>query len=270
MQKTLIFIHGMFQNPKSWANWTSFFNQRGYNCIAPAWPCHEGEPEELRHNIPHGLGDLRLETIVQEMEGVIGTLPEKPVVIGHSVGGLIVQLLANKGLISAGVPISSVAPNAMLSFDWEFFKNSFSIANPFKGDEPFYMTPEGFHDAFCNTLDEVAAKAEYEKTATHDSRNVLRDCMMEPGHVDLELPHAPLLFIAGEKDHIIPHGLVEKNSKAYSEESGTAAFREFENRSHYICGEPGWEEVAEYVYAWLQANNLTPAYQQTFSGEING
>ena len=86
------------------------------------------------------------------MERIVTAQPEKPILIGHSVGGLIVQLLVRKGLAEIGVPISSVAPNAMLAFDWGFMKNSALIANPFKGNEPFYTDLESFHDAFCNTM----------------------------------------------------------------------------------------------------------------------
>jgi pimeloyl-ACP methyl ester carboxylesterase len=252
MSKTILFIHGMFQNPKSWENWITYFSGKGYTCVAPAWPDHEGEPAELRKNVPADLGDLRLDTVVAKMEQVISTLPDKPIAIGHSVGGLIVQILANRNLISLGVPISPVAPNAMLSFDWNFFSNSVKIANPFKGDDPIYMTPESFADGFANTLDSSLMQSEYERTATHDSRNVLRDCMMSSGHVDLEVPHAPLLFIAGTEDHIIPHGLVEKNANAYEDEQSITSFMEFENRSHYICNEPGWQQVADYIYSWLE------------------
>lgn len=250
--KTIVFIHGMFQNPKSWGNWVDFFSQRGYNCLAPAWPLHEGEPAHLRQNPPAGLGKLELNDIVSEMESLILSQGTKPIVIGHSVGGLIVQLLANRGLIALGVPIDSVAPNGMLDFDWGFFKNSMTIANPLKGDEPIYTDLETFHASFANTLSEEEVRVAFEQYATHDSRNVLRDCMGEAGKVDLDVPHVPLLFIAGEKDQIIPASLAEKNARAYTDQSSTIDFKEFSNRSHFICGEPGWQEVAEYIYNWLQ------------------
>ena len=69
--KTIVFIHGMFQNPKSWDKWIAYFSEKGYNCIAPAWPLHAGEPADLRNNPPAGLGDLELQTIVDEMERII-------------------------------------------------------------------------------------------------------------------------------------------------------------------------------------------------------
>ena len=254
MKKTIVFIHGMFQNPKSWEKWIAYFNEKGYDCLAPAWPLHEGVPADLRNNPPAGLGDLELQTIVDEMERVVSALPEKPIVIGHSVGGLITQLLAQKGLVDMGVPISSVAPNAMLAFDWGFMKNSALIANSFKGNEPFYTDLESFHDSFCNTMGMEETKKAFNETATHDSRNVLRDCMGEAGQIDTEMPHAPLLFVAGEEDQIIPYELDRRNAEAYNDEVSIVDFKAFPNRGHWICGQAGWQEVADYISEWLTQN----------------
>lgn len=249
--KTIAFIHGMFQNPKSWDKWIAYFTQKGYNCIAPAWPLHEGSPADLRNNPPAGLGDLELQTIVDHMERIVTAQVEKPILIGHSVGGLIVQLLVAKGLADRGVPIDSVAPNAMLAFDWGFMKNSALIANPFKGNEPFFTDLESFHDSFCNTMTMEETEPAFNETATHDSRNVLRDCMGEAGHIDTDLPHAPLLFIGGEEDQIIPYELNQRNVEAYTDEVSISEFKAFPNRGHWICGQPGWEEVASYISEWL-------------------
>lgn len=254
MQKHIVFIHGMFQNPKSWEKWITYFNQQGYECHAPAWPLHEGTPADLRNNPPSGLGDLALQTIVDEMEQFVSALPAKPILIGHSVGGLVVQLLVEKELATMGVPIDSVAPNAMLAWDWGFMKNTALIANPFKGNDPFYMDLESFQASFCNTMSPENAQDAYNQTATHDSRNVLRDCMGDAGKIDLDLPHAPLLFIGGEKDEIIPCDLNEKNAKAYTDEISITDFKAFPNRGHWICGQQGWEEVAAYINEWLQAH----------------
>jgi hypothetical protein len=97
-----------------------------------------------------------------------------------------------------GFAIDSVAPNAMIDFDWGFFKNSAVIANPLKGDVPILVDPKTFHGAFANTLSEAEAAHAFEETATHDSRNVLRDCLGPDGRIDLGAPHAPLLLIGGE------------------------------------------------------------------------
>jgi pimeloyl-ACP methyl ester carboxylesterase len=249
----IVFVHGMFQNPKSWENWLRYFSERGYECTAPAWPLHEGEPRALRDDPPAGLGKLHLQDVIDSIEAVVAQHPQ-PIMIGHSVGGLITQILLNKGLISAGVAIDSVAPNAMIDFDWGFLKNSTIIANPLKGDEPIYMDAKTFHGSFANSLSEADATIAFEAYATHDSRNVLRDCMGATGHIDLKRPHPPLLLIAGEKDEIIPAHLTHKNGDAYDAEAGVVAVKEFAGRSHYICGEPGWEEVAAFVADWLSAH----------------
>jgi len=251
---TIVFVHGLFQNPKSWNRWLEYFTERGYECVAPAWPLHDGDPQNLRSNPPPGLGELGLDEIVASIESVVSRY-DQPIVIGHSVGGLITQLLLAKGLLSAGVAISSVAPNAMLDFDWGFIKNSAIITNPFKGDDPIMMDAKTFHGSFANTLSEADAALAFEETATHDSRNVLRDCMGSSGKIDLRRPHAPLLLIGGEEDQIIPADLNEKNFSGYTDQSSITDLRRFPGRSHFICNEPGWEEVAGFVDDWLKTNH---------------
>jgi len=251
MKKTIVFVHGMFQNPKSWEKWISFFESKGYECISPAWPYHEGEPVNLRNNIPESLGDLVLDDIITPLETMILKLDEKPIVIGHSVGGLIAQLLLARGTVSAAVAICSVAPNKMITFDWSFFKNAATIANPLKGNDPIPMDLETFKGAFANTLNDEEAQFEFEKTATPDSRNVFRSCMSDSANIDVELPHAPLLFLSASEDMICPASLIEKEYKAYTDENSVTDIKEFSGRSHYICNEPGLEEVASFTEGWI-------------------
>jgi len=258
MKKTIFFIHGMFQNPKSWTGWVNYFESRGYHCIVPAWPYHEGEPALLRKNIPEGLGNLKLDEIITPLEAQILSLEEKPVVIGHSVGGLIAQLLLSRGIASAAVAVCSVAPNRMITFDWSFFKNVASIANPLKGNDPIPMDLETFKDAFANTLTNEQAELEFERTATPDGRNVFRSCMSDTADIDVELPHAPLLFISAEQDQICPPTLIEKQRDAYTDANSITYLKEFSGRSHYICNEPGWENVASFAEEWIvtQLDNM--------------
>jgi pimeloyl-ACP methyl ester carboxylesterase len=147
------------------------FWSRGYNCIVPAWPLHEGEPSALRANPPAGVGDLHLKEVMAKIQSVTDGLDD-PIMIGHSVGGLITQVFLNQGLVSAGVGIDSVALNKMFDFDWGFFKNSAAIANPLKGNEPILMDAKTFHGSFANSLSQQASDQAFEEFATHDSRNV--------------------------------------------------------------------------------------------------
>lgn len=248
MKETVLFIHGMFQNAKSWRNWVRCFSTRGYDCIAESWPLHVGEPADLRTNPPPCLGDLRLQTVIDYYAELIRIRTIRPIAVGHSAGGLVVQKLVELGVVRAGVAVASAAPNRMLAFDWRFLSYCLEIANPFGGDAYFEMTPDAFHRDFANTLTEVESNAAYEEFATYESRNVLRDCVLESGHIDLKKPHVPLLFIAAERDNIIPPQLSERNAAAY--ETGIANYVMFPNRGHFLCGEPGWEEVAQYAADW--------------------
>lgn len=252
MSKTIIFIHGMFETSKSWESWIPFFEQHGYRCLAPDWPLHADEPAALRAGIPLGTGNLVLGDLLLTYERAIDSQSEPPILIGHSLGGLIVQVLVNRGKAEAGVAICPVAPNAMLSFDWHFLKSCVPILNPIMGDAPQIMTPDLFHETFANTLTAEESRAAWERFAVHESRNVLRSALGHDGHVDLKKAHAPLLLLSASEDHIIPASLVEKNADAYAKDSGVVGYHEFPGHGHFICGEPGWESVADFILGWIR------------------
>jgi len=254
MKPKLFFIHGMFLNSKSWEKWVAYFEMLGYSVEAPPWPLHEGEPAELRANIPTGLGKLSLGDLLTYFRDLLSKETEPSVVIGHSLGGLLVQKLMADGLVRAGVGICSVAPNRMLALDWGFLRNSASISNPLAGDEVYEMTAAGFHQNFANTMSELASNEAYQTYAMHESRQVLRDIIGDEGQIDLDRPHTPLLLIGAEKDEIIPASLVMRNAHAYKDERSHHEYVEFSGRGHFICGEPHWEEVAEKIANWLDAH----------------
>lgn len=253
MAGTIVFIHGMFLTPRSWTSWRRFFRERGYRCLAPAWPWHDGDPRVLRERIPAEAGHLELRDVVDACAAVCAGLREKPILIGHSLGGLVVQVLVNRGLAKAGVCIGSAAPNGILTLDWGFLKSSAAIANPLRGDTPYILTEREFRERFCNTMTPERTRAAYMKYAVHESRNVLRGSLGAAGRVDLAREHAPLLFIAGDQDRVVPEKLEQKVAAAYAPEAGVVDFKEFPGRDHFICGEEGWEEVASYVDGWLTA-----------------
>lgn len=118
--------------------------------------------------------------------------------------------------------------------------------NPLKGDSVCVPTVQWFHEAFCNTMTMAETQAVYDALVVPESRNIPRTSTKADGAVDFKAPHAPLLFVAGEKDTIIPHSLVEKNYHAYSSNS-VRVLKVFPQRTHFICGQTGWEEVATFV-----------------------
>jgi len=258
MKPKIIFIHGMFLTAKSWDRWVDYFEDLGYECHAPSWPMHEEQPDFLRNNIPDHLGDLGLATLYRHHAELLEKQLTPPIVIGHSMGGLLMQKLAAAGLIRAGVGICSVAPNRMLALDWGFLKNSASIVNPFAGDQPYEMMPDVFHQNFGNPMTEEESYSAYLDFAVHESRQVLRNVMGEDGHIEMDKPHVPLLFIGASGDRIIPSSLVERNALAYTDAGSVCEFMEFAGKGHFICGQDGWEEVARHIARWIENPAATP------------
>jgi len=248
---TIVFIHGLFQNPLSWEGWKKYFESKGYKCYAPAYPFHDGNPADLRKNINPELGKVTFGQVVDSLSSFIDQLPEKPILIGHSMGGLVVQKLLEMDKCSLAVAIDTAPPKGVFSFKWSFLKANLPTINPLKGNSVCLPSVKWFHYAFCNVMTMEETKVEYEKFVVPESRNIPRTSTGNEGKIDFNKPHNPLLFIAGEKDHIIPSSLNRKNFKAYKDKNSITAFKEFPGRVHYTCNQKGWEEVARYVENWI-------------------
>ena len=249
--KTVVFIHGLFMNPKSWAPWVTYFQSLGYTCHTPAYPHHEGIPANLRQNPPAELDHLSFEAVVSHLEGFLSTLSKPAILIGHSMGGLVVQKLLEKGKAAAAVAIDTAPPAGLFSTRWSFLKANFSTINPLKGDSVCLPTVGWFHYAFCNVMTLAETQKAYDEFLVPESRNIPRTSTGNQGKIDFKKPHGPLLFIAGEKDNIIPAGLNKKNFLAYCDPTSIRELRVFPGRSHWICSQQGWEEVAGFVSQWI-------------------
>lgn len=255
--KTIVFIHGLFMNPASWEHWVGFYERKGYNCFAPAYPYHEGKPSDLRKNIDPKLGNLTFGEVINSLIDFIDKLPEKPILVGHSMGGLAVQKLIELGQGVAGICIDPAPPRGIFSFKWSFLKANWPTINPFKGDSVCVPTVGWFHYAFCNTMTLEQTRIEYEKYVVPESRNIPRSSTKSDGAIDFSKPHNPLLIIAGEKDHIIPSSLNKKNFLAYTDKGSRIDFKEFPGRTHYICGQQDWEEVALFINEWIDESVIS-------------
>ncbi len=247
----VVFVHGMFMNPSCWSEWVRHFTERGHRCHAPAWPLHEGAPSALRAKAPQGLGALTLAQVVDAIGRYVDGLGARPVVVGHSMGGLVAQRLVAEGRCAAGVCIDSAAPKGVAAPSWSFLRSNLPVVNPLAGDATYVMPLAHFHYTFCNTMSIDATRAVYEAFVVPESRNVARSSGSADGAVDMKKPHAPLLFVAGERDHIIPAALNRKNHAAYTDAASRCDYKEFAGRTHWICGQEGWQEVADYVARWI-------------------
>jgi pimeloyl-ACP methyl ester carboxylesterase len=251
--RTVLFVHGMFMNAQCWESWTSYFHEKGFNCTAPSWPYHDGRVEELRKMHPQpGLGSLTLDSVVRYFSSILDTMKEPPVLVGHSMGGLVVQILLNRGYGACGIAIDPAPPSGVFTADWSFLKVNLATVNPFAGNRPDSMTFKEFQYAFVNGLPLLEQKQAYETYAVPESRNVARSSLGKDGKIDFRKKHAPLLIIAGKNDHIIPPGLNHKNFERYRTSPSHADFKEFEGRTHFILGQDNWQEVAEFAVKWVE------------------
>lgn len=251
--KTIVFIHGLFVTPKSWNEWKAYFEANGYTCYTPPSPFHDGEPAVLRKNINEKLGKVNFKDIVENMAKFIDALPERPILIGHSLGGLVVQKLISLNKGEAGICIDGAAPMGILTFEGSFWKANFPVINYLKGSSVFEPSKKWFHYAFCNTMSIDESNKVYDEQVVPESRNVPRGTLTSYAKIDFKKAHQPLLFIAGEMDHIIPASLNKKNFNAYKNTNSIKEFKEFKGRGHFICGEKNWQEVAGYCLNWLKS-----------------
>jgi pimeloyl-ACP methyl ester carboxylesterase len=260
MNPTILFIHGMFLNGQSWADWVRFFEWRGYRVLAPSWPAHEGEVAEMRARPPAGLDDLALERVIESYARIVEQEASPPILVGHSVGGLVVQRLVAAGLGEAGVCLASVAPNRLLGAEVGAFCELALRSEEMPERGLVELSTEEFHRDFANVLGRAEADMVHARLVVPESRRVARDCLGGAGRIELGRPHAPLLFVAGDRDRMIPDGLCEENARAYTDAGSVADFRLFPGRGHFLCGEPGWADLAEQVGSWLATHTRMEAY----------
>jgi len=250
MATPLVFIHGMYLNAASWGDWMPVAESRGYAPHALSWPFHEGDPAALRARIDPDLGRLTFGEVISSLAGRIAELPEKPVLIGHSVGGAAVQKLIDLGLARAGVAISPAPPQGVLAASPTFLRANFPHVNPFAGNRPIRMTADRFAYTFGNTMPRVASDAAFQRFVVPESRNVPRSLLTRQARIDPAAPHAQLLMIAGDQDHLVPLPLVKRNAARYHDPVGV---RVIEGRGHFLCNQDGWEGVAGIAFDWLDS-----------------
>jgi len=248
----LVFVHGMYLTGLSWTPWVERAEALGWTCHAPSWPFHEGDPAVLRASIDPRLGRLRFGDVTTRLTAFIDRLPERPILVGHSIGGLLVQKLVNDGYARAAVSISSAPPRGVLSFDPHFVRANFPHLNPLAGSAPVVMTRDRFRYAFANTSPAEEADAIFERYVVPESRNVPRSTLTAQGAIDFGRDHVPLLFVAGDADHLTPAAMVETNVRRYAGSSGRLDLVRLRGRSHLLCNADGWEEVADLALDFVE------------------
>lgn len=253
--KTILFLTGAFVGNNCWDAWRSFFEEKGFSTSAPPWPYKDASVPELRSRHPHHdiqLARLTIEELLMHYENIIKSLPEKPILIGHSYGGLMTQIFVNRGLAAAGVAIHPVPPLGVFPYEFTFLKAGWKSLGVFTDlDETYMMSFEDWQYAFVNGMPLEEQQAAYEKYAIPESKTVSRGALSGAAKVDFKKPHAPLLITAGDTDHIIPAHLNHRNFNAYETEGSVTDYKVFSGRNHFVLGQPTWKEDAAFIYDWI-------------------
>jgi pimeloyl-ACP methyl ester carboxylesterase len=260
MNKTIVFVHGAWLTSLSWENFVDYFEKKGYATMAPEWPCRDASIDVLRKNTPDDLAQIGVKELTDHFEEIVRALPEPPILIGHSFGGLIVQQLLDRGLGSAGVALNGVAGEGVLAVDWDVLKaNSHTLLRWMNWEKVLHMTYPDFQFAFANTFPENEQKYFYDRYVVPETGRIFFQAafaQLDPHHalhVNFKNDtRAPLLLIAAEHDHLVPAHVVKSNYEHHKQSTAITDFHEFPGRSHLIGSQDGWEEVAGYVAMWLE------------------
>ncbi|PJJ63590.1 alpha/beta hydrolase [Compostimonas suwonensis] len=261
--RTIVLIHGLWMTPRSWEEWVPYYEAKGYRVLTPTYPGFEIEVEALREN-PELIAKLTVPQTVEHLAEFIRGLDEPPIIMGHSFGGTLTQLLTAQGLGVASVAIDSAPTEGVRVTPASQLKSFFPIlSDPKTFHGAFGYTPEQFHYTFTNTLTREESDAVYERYHIPAPGNWVWAYGLianyKPGHqetwVDYDLDErAPLLFIAGGADHIMPPSVNKSNARHYDKSAALTEYVEFPGRSHFTCGEPGWEAIADHALDWAVAN----------------
>ena len=258
--KTIVLVHGLSASKHSWDGWAARFRSRGYTVVTPAYhPGLDKSLAELKRN-PNDplLSTITLPQVMDHLTRVIKGLDEKPVIMGHSFGGLLTKLLLQRDLGVAGVTVDGAPPLGVIPTQLSFLRFSLPWFNPLiPATKPWYMTFKQFQFAWTHTLPLAEQRAAYEAVIVPESRGLYRSALTPAAKIDWTRSRAPLLIIASEKDHIFHPAVNKANAERYSKSASITDFKVFPDRTHYtVVAGKGWEEVADYALNWLQRQNV--------------
>jgi pimeloyl-ACP methyl ester carboxylesterase len=256
-QIPLMLIHGAWLSARSWENYVEYFGGR-YAVSAPEWPRKHGDVEEMRETADESAG-LGVRQIVDHYAALIEELEQPPVLLGHSYGGLFVELLLDRGLGRAGVAMSPAPPKGILVLPFSTLKaGAPALAHPSKWHGVVTLTLEEFTYAFVNTYPPEDAAAAYERYAVPETGQIFYEAgfanfhLHPPTEVHFKnADRAPLLIVGAGEDHTVPASLAKAAYKRYEKSPAKTDYLEFEGRPHLHMAAPAWQEVAQAIDGWL-------------------
>jgi pimeloyl-ACP methyl ester carboxylesterase len=257
--RPVVFVHGLWLLPTSWDRWRSVFQESGYTTLAPAWPDDPNTVEEANEH-PEVFAHKTVGQVADHVEDVIRKLDKKPAIIGHSFGGLLVQILAGRGLADATVAIDPGPFRGVLPLPLSALKSASPvIGNPANHRRAVPLTYEQFRFGFANAVSEEEAKELYDTYAVPASGVPLFQAAtanLNPwteAKVDTKNPErGPLLIVSGEKDNTVPWAIANASYKEQQRNQGVTEIIEMPNRGHALVIDSGWREVADTALTFVK------------------
>jgi pimeloyl-ACP methyl ester carboxylesterase len=248
----VVFIHGLWLLPSSWDRWGELFKEAGYAPLTPDWPDDPETVEEARAN-PDVLAKKTLKQIADHTADVIDKLDKKPAVMGHSTGGLLTFMIADRGLSAASVAIDPGPFRGVLPLPVAALRSAFPVLkNPFNRGKAITLTLDEFKYGWANALDDKEAKELYDEfhvaapgvalmQMANANLNPWTEAKVDPKNPD----RGPLLILDGEKDHTVPWAIANAAYKRQKRNPSVTEIEQIPNRGHALIIDHGWREVAE-------------------------
>jgi pimeloyl-ACP methyl ester carboxylesterase len=255
----VVFVHGLWLLPGSWQNWADFFEEAGYVAVMPGWPDDPETVEEAQDD-PEVFARKGIAQVAGYQEEIIRQLDRKPVIIGHSFGGLLTAILAGRGLAAASVAISPAPFRGVLPLPYPALKtSSVALRNPANWNRAVPLSFEQFRYSFANLLDEDEAKELYLGYSVPGPGEVLFQAAtanLNPwteDKADTKNPErGPMLIISADSDQTVPWAMANAAYKREGRNPGVTEIVKFENRGHSLTIDSGWREVAETALAFAK------------------
>jgi non-heme chloroperoxidase len=255
----VVFIHGLWLLPSSWAGWATLFEEAGYAPLTPAWPDDPETIEQARAN-PEVFAGKTLGQIADHTAEVIGRLAKKPAVMGHSTGGLLSQIIADRGLSAATVAIDPGPFRGVLPLPISALRSAMPVLrNPLNRGRAVTLTFDQFKYGWANALSEEEARQLYDSyhvAAPGVALIQMATANLNPwteAKVDPEnSKRGPLLIIDGEKDHTVPWAIANASFKRQRRNRSVTEIKQIPNRGHSLTIDSGWREVAETAHAFVK------------------
>jgi pimeloyl-ACP methyl ester carboxylesterase len=248
----VVFIHGLWLLPSSWDNWVGLFEENGYAGLTPSWPDDPETVQEARNN-PDVFANKTLKQVADHTAKVIGRLHKKPAVMGHSTGGLLTYMIADRGLSAASVAIDAGPFRGVLPLPLSALRSSSPVLrNPLNRSRAITLTFDQFKYGWANALDDKEARRLYDAyhvAAPGVALWQMADANINPftdAKVDTRNPdRGPLLIIEGAKDHTVPPAIANAAYKRQKHNGSVTEIATIPNRGHALTIDSGWREVAQ-------------------------